>query len=75
MDIKAKITEISKKLLSDKELMAKWEKNPAAVLEQYVGVDLPDDMVNQLVEGIEAKLKLDQLGDALGGLKGLFGKN
>ena len=74
MDIKAKIEQAARKLLSDKNLMAKFEKNPASVLEELIGVDLPDDQVNQLVEGIKAKIKLDKLGGALGGLGGLFGK-
>ena len=68
MDIKAKIEQAVKKLLSDKNLMAKFEKNPASVIEELIGVDLPDDMVNQLIDGIKAKIKLDQLGNALGGL-------
>ena len=54
--------------------MAKFEKNPASVIEELIGVDLPDDQVNQLIEGIKAKIKLDQLGNALGGLGGLFKK-
>ena len=74
MDIKAKIEEIVKKLLSDKSLMAKFERNPASVIEQLVGVDLPDQQVNQLIEGIKAKIKLDQVGDVLGGIGKLFGK-
>lgn len=74
MDIKEKIEQIAKKLLADKNLMKKFEKNPASVIEEYVGVDLPDDLVNQLVEGIKAKINLDKLGDAVGALSGLFGK-
>ena len=74
MDIKAKIEEIVKKLTSDKNLMAKFEKNPASVIEELIGVDLPDDQVNQLIDGIKAKIKLDKVGDALGGLSGLFKK-
>lgn len=74
MDIKAKIEQIVKKLLSDKDLMAKFERNPASVIEEYVGIDLPDEQVNQLIEGIKAKIKLDQVGDALGKLSGLFKK-
>lgn len=74
MDIKAKIDEIVKKLTSDKKLLEKFEKNPASVIEDLVGVDLPDDTVNQLVDGIKAKMNLDKLGDALGALGGLFGK-
>ena len=74
MDIKAKIEEIVKKLTADKTLMARFEKNPASVIEEYVGVDLPDEQVNQLVDGIKAKIKLDQVGDMLGGIGKLFGK-
>ena len=74
MDIKAKVEEIVKKLLSDKDLMAKFDRNPAAVLEELIGIDLPDDQVNQLVEAIKAKIKLDQVGDVLGGIGKLFGK-
>ena len=74
MDIKAKIEEIVKKLMSDKNLMAKFERNPAAVIEELIGIDLPDAQVNQLIDGIRAKIKLDQVGDVLGGIGKLFGK-
>ena len=74
MDIKAKIEEIVQKLLSDKNLMAKFDRNPASVIEELIGIDLPNDQVNQLISGIKAKIKLDQLGNALGGLGGLFKK-
>ena len=77
MDIKEKIESIVKKLLSDKNLMAKFDKNPAKVIEELLEVDLPDDLVNQIIEGVKAKIKLDKVGDALealGGLGSLFGK-
>ena len=74
MDIKAKIEQAVKKLLSDKDLMAKFDKNPASVIEELIGVDLPDDQVNQAVDAIKAKIKLDQVGNVLGGLGGLFKK-
>jgi len=74
MDIKAKIEEIVQKLLSDKNLMAKFERNPASVIEELIGIDLPNDQVNQLINGIKAKIKLDQAGDVLGGIGKLFGK-
>ncbi|NLD87622.1 MAG: hypothetical protein GX633_05120 [Clostridiales bacterium] len=71
MDIKTKIEEIVKKLTSDKELMAKFKEEPVAVVEELIGVDLPDDKINSVVDGIKAKIKLDSIGGALGGL---FGK-
>ena len=74
MDIKAKIEEVVKKLMADKSLMAKFERNPVSVIEQLIGIDLPDQQINQLVEGIKAKIKINQVGDVLGGIGKLFGK-
>ena len=71
INIKEKIEQIVEKLKNDEDLLKKFNKNPASVIEEYVGIDLPDDQVNQLVEGIKAKLTLDKIGGALGGL---FGK-
>ena len=71
MDIKATVEELVKKITGDKELKAQFEKNPAAVIEKLVGVDLPDEQVNQLVEAIRAKLTMENVGNLLGGL---FGK-
>ena len=67
MDIKAKIEEIVEKIKNDKQIMAKFQKDPAAVIEELIGVDLPNDQVNDVVDAIKAKLTVDKLG-------GLFGK-
>ena len=70
MDIKAKIEEIVGKLKSDKDLMSKFTTNPIGTVEGLIGVDLPDDQIKAVVDGIQAKLNLDKLG----GLGKLFGK-
>ena len=72
MDIKEKIEQVAKKLLSDKNLMQKFEKNPVKVIEELIGVDLPDDLINQLIEGIKAKITADKAKDVLEGLGKLF---
>lgn len=74
MDIKEKIEELVEKIKNDKNILAKFEKNPTSVIEDLIGIDLPDDQINDLVNAIKAKLSLDKLGDALGGLGGLFGR-
>ena len=74
MDIKEKIESVVKKLLSDKKLMEKFERNPVKVIEELLGVDLPDDLVNQIIDGVKAKVNLEKVGDALEALGGLFGK-
>ena len=74
MDIKEKIEAVVTKLLSDKKLMEKFEKNPVKVIEELLGVDLPDELVNNIIDGVKAKINLDKVGDALEALGGLFGK-
>ena len=74
MDIKEKIEAVVKKLMADKNLMAKFEKNPVKVIEELLGVDLPDDLVNKIIDGVKAKIGLEKVGDALETLSGLFGK-
>ena len=74
MDIKAKLEQIVNKLKPDTDLMAKFQKNPVAVVEELIGVDLPDDLVEKLIDGIKVKLAASKVGDALEGLGKLFGK-
>ena len=74
MDIKEKIESVVKNLLDDKKLLEKFEKDPVKVIEQLLGVDLPDDLVEKIIEGVKAKINLEKVGDALETLSGLFGK-
>ena len=74
MNIMEKIEELVGKITSNKNLLSKFEKNPVAVVEELIGIDLPDDTINKLVEGVKAKISLDKAGDVLQSLGGLFGK-
>ena len=71
MDIKAKIEELVEKIKNDKNIAAKFQKDPVGTIEDLIGVDLPNDQIKALADGIKAKLDLEKLGGALGGL---FGK-
>ncbi len=74
MDIKAKIDELVKKIKGDKGLTEKFMKEPVKTVEGLLGVDLPEEQAKPLVDGIKAKLNLDNVGDIAGKLGGLFGK-
>ena len=75
MDIKAKIDEIVNKVKADPDIAAKFQKEPIKTVEGILGVDLPDDVINQIVDGVKTKVNLDGIKDKLGGLGGLFGGN
>lgn len=43
-------------------------------LESVLGVDLPDDVVNQVIQGVKAKLTADNVSGAVDALKGFLKK-
>lgn len=59
MDIKAKIEELVKKITEDKNLLNQFKTDPIKVVEKLLGVDLPDDKVKAIVEGVKAKINID----------------
>ncbi len=74
-EIKEKIEAVVAKLKGDKTLMAQFKTEPVKALEAVLGVDLPDDIVNKVIDGVKAKLaagdiadKVDDVKDAIGGL-------
>ena len=71
LDIKAKIEEIVEKIKGDKTIGERFQKEPTKTVEGLIGVDLPEEQIDGIVEGIKAKLNFEKLGDTLGGL---FGK-
>lgn len=70
MDIKKKIEELVEQLKSDKALREGFLKEPLPTLEKLLGVDLPEEQLKQIAEGVKAKLNLDKAGDLIGGLFG-----
>ena len=70
--MKEKIDEIVKKLKSDPKLLENFKKNPVKVVEDTIGVDLPDDQINGVVETVKTKINLDNSG-ITDKLKGLLG--
>ena len=72
MDVKAKIEEIAGKLMGDEELKKQFQEDPVKTAEKLLGVDLPDDVMNKIVEGVKGKLAGDNVLDAVGKLKKLF---
>lgn len=72
--MKEKIEEIVKKVKDDKDFAKKFKENPVKAVESVLGVDLPDDQINGIIEGVKAKIQVDNAGDLLNKAKGLFNK-
>lgn len=79
MDIQKIISDVVAKLTGNPELIKSFIANPVQTLEKTFGIDLPDDQINQVIDGVKEKIDLSKFDvkDAaglLGKLKGLFGK-
>lgn len=74
MDVKEQIKKAVEKISNDKNLQEQFRKEPVKALENILGVDLPDDVINQVVQGVKAKLTADKAFDAAGAIKDLFKK-
>lgn len=72
MDIKEKIVQIVDQIKNDPKLLANFKDEPVKTVERLIGVDLPDDMIEKVVDGVKAKISVDKLADGLGALKKLF---
>ncbi len=73
MDIKAKIEEVVEKIKSDNGFADKFRKEPIKAVEEVLGIDLPDDVINQVIDGVKAKIDIDGIKDKIGGLFGKLG--
>ena len=71
-EIKALIKKLADKVQSDDEIKELFKKDPIKAAEKILGVDLPDDVVKKIIDGVKASITLDDAKDLLGSLKKLF---
>ena len=74
MDIKAKIEELVGKIKGNPDLLKQFKSDPVKVVEGLLGVDLPDNQIKAVADGVKAKINLDDISGIAGKLGGLFGK-
>ncbi|MBD5485281.1 MAG: hypothetical protein HDR18_07135 [Lachnospiraceae bacterium] len=72
MDIKGQIDKIVEEVTKNPNIKEQFEKEPVKVIEKVIGIDLPDDVVMKIVDGVKAKLTMDSVSKAAGTLKGIF---
>lgn len=63
LDIKEKVDEIVEKIKGDPKKIESFTKDPIKAIEGMIGVDLPDEKIKEIIEGIKEKLNLSSVGD------------
>ena len=79
MDIQKIIADVVARLTSNPDLIKSFLSNPVQLLEKTFGIDLPDDQINKVIEGVKSQIDLSKFdlkdaADLLGKIKGIFGK-
>lgn len=72
MDIKAEIEKVVETVTKDKSLLTQFQTDPVKAVEKVIGIDLPDDIINKVVDGVKAKITVDKLSDTFDAIKKLF---
>jgi len=72
VDIKEKINDIVEKIKDNPDIKEQFEKDPVKAIEKLIGVDLPDDVIEKVIDGVKAELTADKIGDIAGKFKKLF---
>lgn len=78
MDIQKIISDVVAKLTGNPDLIKQFLGDPVKLLEKTFGIDLPDDQINAVIEGVKGKLDLSnvdakQAAGLVGKLKGMLG--
>ena len=76
MDIQKIITDVIAKLKSNPDLVKQFMADPVKMLEKTFNVDLPDDQINKVIDGVKKGLGNVDAKQAVGllaKLKKLFG--
>lgn len=72
MDIKEQINKVINEVSKNPDIKEQFEKEPVKVIEKLIGVDLPDDIVMKIIDGVKAKLTLDNVSKVTDTLKEIF---
>lgn len=74
-DIKELAEKAVDTIKGDDNLLESFKTNPIKVVEKVLKIDLPDEILEKIVEIVKTKINIDDAKEALGKIAGLFGKN
>ena len=74
-DIKELAEKAVDTIKGDDNLLESFKTNPIKVVEKVLKIDLPDEILEKIVDVVKTKINVDDAKEALGKIAGLFGKD
>ena len=59
MDIKEQINKVVEEISKNPNIKEQFEKEPVKLIEKMIGMDLPDEIVMKIIDGVKAKMTID----------------
>ncbi len=72
LNVKDLINKAAEVLVKDEALKKQFQNEPVKALEKILKIDLPDELLEPLIDGVKLKITADKLGDAANLLKKFF---
>lgn len=73
-NLKEKIEKVVEKVKKDKDFAKKFKSDPIKAVESIIGIDLPDEQINKIIQAVKAKVTVDNAGSVLKQVKGFLNK-
>jgi len=70
VDLQEQIKKLLNRIGEDDSLRSLFQKDPVAAAEKVLGIDLPDDLMEKIIDGVKAKLSLEQAAGLFSAAKG-----
>lgn len=74
MDIQATINDLVSKIKNESGLLDKFKADPLGTVKSLLGKGIADDVLAKIVDGVKAKIGIDQVSGVASKLGKLFGK-
>ena len=72
MDLKEKINKVVEEISKNPNIKEQFEKEPVKVIEGIIGIDLPDEIVMKIIDGVKGKLTVEGVSKVADTIKGIF---
>ena len=73
-NIKEMVEQLVDKIRENETIKKLFDADPIKAVEKVLGVDLPDDIVEKVIDAVKAKISIDEVSDKVSDVVGMFKK-
>lgn len=73
-NIKEMVEQLVDKIQENETIKKLFDADPIKAVEKVLGVDLPDDIVEKVIDAVKAKISIDEVSDKVSDVVGMFKK-